>query len=427
MVKEVLLPDLGEGIEGAEVSEVLVGPGESVSDGDTLLVLESDKASMEIPSDYSGEILEVLISTGEEVKTGSPLIRIDVKEDVIVTKEDIDVNENKETQISKKPKEPKKSEDKRSSALNNLTNVEHQSGSSDHVFATPGVRRLARELKIELHSISGSGPKGRITKDDLNGYIQFKMNLSSGKIPTIKREIDFSQWGDIETQKLTRVNKITGNRLQEAWNEIPHVTQLDKADITELDLLRKKLKKDAIKEGINVTFLPFLMKSAVAVLKEMPRFNSSLSHDEQSLILKNYYNLGVAVDTPAGLIVPSIKNVDKKTILELSEELMDISKRAREKKLKPSELTGSTFTISSLGGIGGSYFSPIINPPEVAILGVSRASWEATYNKSQNNFVPRYMLPLSLSYDHRVIDGAAGAAFTNKLGTVMCDLSNFQN
>ena len=408
MIKEVKLPDLGEGIEGASVSEVPIAVGDTVFKDDTLFVLESDKASMEIPSDFNGTISEICVSAGDEVQTDDLLLKIETEEPSIKEVEPKKESEDKSAQKNIKVQPEKKHEPQ-------------QAKTGDNVFASPGVRRLARELEIDLRSMVGTGSKGRITKDDLHGYIRLKIQMSSGKVRPPKKAIDFSQWGDVEVQKLTKVNKITGARLQRAWQEIPHVTQQNSADITDLDKLRKELKERGAEKGIKVTFLPFLMKAVVVVLGEMPRFNSSLDEKEENLVIKNYYHMGVAVDTPSGLMVPSIKNVDKKTIFDLSEELMDISERARNKKLKPDELKGSSFTISSLGGVGGTNFSPIVNPPEVAILGVSKGDWKPVYDKENNSFVPKYQLPFSLSYDHRVIDGASGAAFTERLSQVLGD------
>jgi len=408
MIKEVKLPDLGEGIEGASVSEVPIAVGDTVFKDDTLFVLESDKASMEIPSDFNGTISEICVSAGDEVQTDDLLLKIETEEPSIKEVEPKKESEDKSAQKNIKVQPEKKHEPQ-------------QAKTGDNVFASPGVRRLARELEIDLRSMVGTGSKGRITKDDLHGYIRLKIQMSSGKVRPPKKAIDFSQWGDVEVQKLTKVNKITGARLQQAWQEIPHVTQQNTADITDLDKLRKELKERGVEKGIKVTFLPFLMKAVVVVLGEMPRFNSSLDEKEENLVIKNYYHMGVAVDTPSGLMVPSIKNVDKKTIFDLSEELMDISERARNKKLKPDELKGSSFTISSLGGVGGTNFSPIVNPPEVAILGVSKGDWKPVYDKENNSFVPKYQLPFSLSYDHRVIDGASGAAFTERLSQVLGD------
>ena len=414
MIKEIVLPDLGEGIESATISEVPLSAGEHVKKDDVLLVLESDKASMEIPSDYDGKITEVLVEEGKDVVTGEPLFKIEIQDS---TKEEI------EEETKKEDKTKEQTEVKVESKAVFEPNIARV---GDDVFASPGVRRLARELGIDLRLIKGTGAKGRTTKEDLHSYIRIKMQEGSGLSKPPKKPIDFSQWGDIEYQKLTKVNKITGSRLQEAWQDIPHVTQHNSADITDLNDYRKKLKSEAEKEGIKITFLPFLMKASVLVLKEMIRFNSSLDENEENLIIKKYFHLGVAVDTPSGLMVPCVRDVDKKTIKELSEELADISQRARDKKLRPDELKGSTFTISSLGGIGGTAFSPIVNPPEVAILGVSKSEWKPVFDKNKKEFVPRFIMPFSLSYDHRVIDGASGAAFVEGLSQTLENIDQFK-
>ena len=416
MIKEITLPDLGEGIDGAEVSEIPVSPGDTVSPDDTILVLESDKASMEIPSEVSGTISEILISSGDEVTTGQLLLKIEVADD---PKQGEQI---KEEVVAPEP-EPK---DEPTTTQETVPQLETQPSSNKGVFASPGVRRLSRELGINLEGINGSGPKGRITKDDLHAYIKLQMVMSSGPLPRVKKEIDFSTWGNVEVEKLTRVNKITGERLQQAWQEIPHVTQYGDADITELENLRKNLKDDGAKKGVKVTFLPLLMKAVVLVLKEMPRFNSSLDHTGQNLILKNYYHIGIAVDTPSGLTVPVVKDVDKKGILDLSKELMDVSERARKKKLNPDDMNGGTFTISSLGGIGGTNFSPIVNPPEVAIMGVSKSEWKPVYDRNAKEFIARYIMPFSISYDHRVIDGAYAAAFSERFSQVLNDIKIFK-
>ena len=416
MIKEIILPDLGEGIDGAEVSEVSVSIGAAVTPDDTILVLESDKASMEIPAEVNGTIAEILVAAGDEVKTGHLLMKIE-----IFGKEPDEESPTKEKSAPVLEVELKKPEPPQ------LELVLQDTSSADTVFASPGVRRLARELGINLQIIKGSGQKGRITKDDLNGYIKLQMALSSGTIPAPPLEIDFSQWGQIEIQKLTRIKRITGQRLQQAWQSIPHVTQFDEADITELDAYRKELKTEVAKQGVKITFLPFLMKAVAIVLKEMPEFNSSLDHTGQNLVLKNYYHLGIAVDTPNGLTVPVVRDVDQKSIFDLSEELMDLSSRARNKKLKPDEMKGGTFTLSSLGGIGGTGFSPIVNPPEVAIMGISRSIWKQVFDKTSGEFVTRFAMPFSLSYDHRVIDGAAAATFTARFATVLTDISHFKD
>ena len=414
MIKEIVLPDLGEGIESATISEVPLSAGEHVKKDDVLLVLESDKASMEIPSDYDGKITEVLVEEGKDVVTGEPLFKIEIQDS---TKEEVEEETKKE---DKTKEETEVKVESKAVFEPNIARV------GDDVFASPGVRRLARELGIDLRLIKGTGAKGRTTKEDLHSYIRIKMQEGSGLSKPPKKPIDFSQWGDIEYQKLTKVNKITGSRLQEAWQDIPHVTQHNSADITDLNDYRKKLKSEAEKEGIKITFLPFLMKASVLVLKEMIRFNSSLDENEENLIIKKYFHLGVAVDTPSGLMVPCVRDVDKKTIKELSEELADISQRARDKKLRPDDLKGSTFTISSLGGIGGTAFSPIVNPPEVAILGVSKSEWKPVFDKNKKEFVPRFIMPFSLSYDHRVIDGASGAAFVERLSQTLENIDQFK-
>ena len=419
MIKDIHLPDLGEGIEGAEISEVAVAPGDTVTVEDTIFVLESDKASMEIPAEVNGTVTEIVVAAGDEVKTGQLLIKIEISDSTDSVVEEPVLTEETKQIIT--PTDEEKAQEV------TLYPVIEDTGSTDNVFASPGVRRLARELGISLQIIKGSGTKGRITKDDLNGYIKLQMAISSGSIPAPQPVIDFSQWGDVEVQKLTKIKRITGKRLQQAWQLIPHVTQFDAADITDLDDLRKEVKKEGAEKGINVTFLPFLMKALSIVLKEMPEFNSSLDHNNQNLVLKNYYHLGVAVDTPSGLTVPVVRDVDQKSVFELSDELMDLSSRARDKKLKPDELKGGTFTISSLGGIGGTGFSPIVNPPEVAIMGVSRSAWKEVYDKVSREFVAKFIMPFSLSYDHRVIDGAAAASFTSRFADVLSDLDHFKD
>ena len=421
MIKELILPNLGEGIEGAEVSEISVSIGDKVSLDDTVLVLESDKASMEIPAENEGIVKEILVSVGETVKTGQALLKIKHSD------EKTDKKEPKEKPLETKTSQ-KSTELPLTAPRPTIESELQLSGSetTNNVFASPGVRRLSRELGINLQVINGTGEKGRITKDDLNGYIKIQMLLSKRGVPKPEPEIDFSKWGNIERQKLTKIQRITGQRLQSAWQSIPHVTQFDEADITELSQYRKNLNEKNTKKKTKLTFLPFLMKAISKVLRERPVFNSSLDTQGENLIIKNYYNIGVAVDTPTGLVVPVVSGVDKKNIYELSEELIDISQRARNKKLKPKEMTGGTFTISSLGGVGGKFFTPIINPPEVAILGVSKSWWESIYDQKTKKQALKYIMPFSLSYDHRVIDGVAGAAFTKRFSNLLSDLSTFQ-
>jgi len=425
MIKDLELPDLGEGIDGAEISEIPVSVGDEITKDQTILILESDKASMEIPSDFTGTLKEILVSTGDEVSTGQLLMKIDSS----------DESADQEKKEDKTDKTTDSSEPKSEVGGGDLGNtVPIQAPkldlnlNSDGIFASPGVRRLARELQINLSHINGTGEKNRITKDDLNNYILRQMASSSGSsMPTPMVQEDFSQWGEIENQKLTKIKRITGKRLQAAWQTIPHVTQFDEADITDLDIYRKKLKEELLKDGIKVTFLPFLIKALTHVLKEMPEFNSSLDSSSTNLVIKKYINIGIAVDTPTGLVVPVISNADQKSISDLSIELVDISNRARNKKLKPAELKGGTFTISSLGGIGGSFFTPIINPPEVAIIGVSQSIWKNTFNRNEKKLELKYIMPFSLSYDHRIIDGAAGARFTKRFKEILNDLTFFKD
>ena len=412
MLKKIVLPDLGEGIDSADVSEILIKPGDTVSVDDIILVLESDKASMEIPSENSGTVKEVFVVMGDEVKTGESLLSIEI------TSDDKDKPETQKAEET-----PKEAVEK---SVKPVEIKQETRPSTDKTFASPGVRKLSRELEIDLSLVRATGEKGRITKEDLHGYIKQKM-VQGGSIATTSfPKIDFSQWGVVENTPLSKIQKITGERLQQAWQTIPHVTQFDEADISVLNTKRIELKKEGLKKNIKVTFLPFLIKAVVKALKEFPRFNSSLDHLGENLVQKNYFNIGIAVDTPTGLVVPVIKDADNKSVLGLSEELMDISDRARTKKLRPEELKGGSFTISSLGGIGGTNFSPIINPPEVAIMGVSKSSWKPLYDHKNKEIIPTFVMPYSLSYDHRVIDGALGASFTTFFSRSLLDVSTFE-
>ena len=326
MLKKIVLPDLGEGIDSADVSEILIKPGDTVSVDDIILVLESDKASMEIPSENSGIVKEVFVAMGDEVKTGESLLSIET------------ISDNKDKpDIQKTEEGPKEVVEK---SVKPVEAKQETRPSTDKTFASPGVRRLSRELEIDLSLVRATGEKGRITKEDLHGYIKQKMVQGGSITASSFPKIDFSQWGVVENTPLTKIQKITGERLQQAWQTIPHVTQFDEADISVLNSKRIELKKEGLKKNIKVTFLPFIIKAVVKALKEFPRFNSSLDHFGENLVQKNYFNIGIAVDTPTGLVVPVIKDADNKSVLGLSEELMDISDRARTKKLKPEELKG---------------------------------------------------------------------------------------
>jgi len=409
MIKEILLPDLGEGIDSAEVSEVLVSPGKTIKEDDIILVLESEKASMEIPAEIGGKVKKVLVAPGSTVTTGQGLITVEAA--------------GKKTSKQKEKKQKAPARPAITTAIESKKQIEVK---RDRAFASPGVRRLSRELKIDLQNIKGTGPKGRVTKEDLHNFIRNKMERFSGRPHDLGEKTDFSQWGKIEAQKLTKIKGVTARRMQHSWQTIPHVTQFDEADITDIHAHRQKLNKDRGAKKNKVTFLPFFMKAAASLLKEMPTFNSSLDSVGESLIFKHYFHIGVAVDTPAGLMVPVVRDVDQKNIIELSTELRDLSQRARGKKLKPSELKGGTFTISSLGGIGGDFFTPIINPPQAAILGISESRWKKVYDHKKKTTNPRYLLPFSLSYDHRVIDGAAAARFTSRYSEMLANTDNYK-
>lgn len=407
MTKDIILPDLGEGIDEVDISEVVVAEGDSIKAEDTLIVLESEKASMEIPSEQNGKVKTVYVKVGDQIKPGDKIVSLEISD------QDAAAAAAPEKESSAKKSQPKPDPEPPT-----LKPTSAPLPPSKSAHASPGVRRLARELEIDLSQVPRTGRKGRLTKEDLHNYIKQRM---AGGGPAPMPEIDFSPWGEIEEQPLNKIKRITGERMQQAWNTIPHVTQYDKADITDLDITRKALKKDWAKKEVKITFLPFLMKAVAQVLEEMPEFNSSLNPAGDVLILKKYIHLGIAVDTPQGLMVPVVRDVNKKDVIALSKELMDVSERARSKKIKLDEVKGAGFSISSLGGIGGTYFSPIVNPPEVAILGVSRTAMEPVYNEKEKTFKPRSILPYSLSYDHRVIDGASAARFTARLAELLSD------
>ena len=432
-IKDILVPDIGD-FDGVEVIEILVSVGDSIAVEDPIASLESDKAAMEIPSPFAGTVKEVKISLGDKVSEGDLLITIEAAAESSADKtatveetpaEKAPVEETKaEAAAPAAPAPAKQPATPRPSPTASMS-IDEAGFSKAH--ASPSVRKFARELGADLSQMSGSGAKGRILKEDVKAWV--KQTLAQGgqggglgiePMP----EIDYSQFGDIEIQALTRINKLTGKFLHRNWLTVPHVTQFDEADITELEKFRKQLNKENEKEGIRITVLAFLMKALVSALKEFPRFNSSLDHTGENLVLKQYINIGVAMDTPDGLVVPVIRDCDRKTLFELAAELIETSKRARDKKLSPADMSGGCITISSLGGIGGTAFTPIVNAPEVAILGVSRSSIKPVYTKNSDGddeFVPRLMLPLSLSYDHRVIDGADGARFTSYLSRVLSD------
>ena len=434
-IKDILVPDIGD-FEGVEVIEIMVSPGDALAVEDPIVSLESDKAAMEIPSPEAGVVKEVKVSIGDKVSQGDVLISMEVSAAAADASEadDTPAAETTETEPpAQTPAAPAAEAETtpapapaapRTPPLPAET-IDNMAFSKAH--ASPSVRKFARELGADLSQIKGSGRKGRSLKEDGKAFVKKAMtsgNTGGGLGVAPMPEIDFSQFGETEIQPLTKINKLTGQFLHRNWVTVPHVTQFDEADVTELEAFRKQLNAENRDSGVKVTMLAFLMKALVSALKEFPRFNSSLDNSGENLILKKYIHIGVAMDTPAGLVVPVIRDCDRKSLTELAEEVVATSVRAREKKLSPADMQGGSISISSLGGIGGTAFTPIVNSPEVAILGVSRAQMKPVYqqnDKGEGEFVPRLILPLSLSYDHRVIDGADGARFTTFLSKVLSD------
>jgi len=423
---DIRLPELGEGITSVDISGVLVAQGDVVKLDDPIIVVETEKASMEIPTTESGTVENVQVEKGGTISPGDVIISIsgDGIQTEVVDKTPPPIEETNDLQNEVKSETP-------APYITTATSVEKPpipttSEIGKPVLASPSVRRFARELGCDLKLVNGSGPKGRITQEDVQEYIKDRLAggaLGGPALPIIApgQDLDFSKWGEVEIQPLNKIKKITGKRLQQAWQAIPHVTQFDKADITKLDKLRLHLKKVNKDKSVKVSLLPFFIKAVCILLKEMPQFNSSLDGSNENIVLKKYINIGVAVDTPNGLVVPLIKNANEKSIKELARELTTLSWKARNKKLLPADMEGGCFTISSLGGIGGTYFTPIVNPPEVAILGISRSADEPVF--MEGKFRKRLILPFALSYDHRVIDGADAARFTKIFGHL---LSNFE-
>ena len=409
---EVTVPPIG-GAEQVLVAELLVAKGDTVAIDQSLVTLESDKASMEVPAPVAGEVLEISVTAGSEVAEGSVLLVMSADEVVA----------SASTTTSATPSEPQTATSPPAAPPRSQTAPRPAKPSSPAAlpYASPAVRRLARELGVNLDRVTGSGRNGRILATDVEaahsvGPATQQVGTGLPPMPVI----DFSQFGEIDEQRLTRINKLTGESVHRSWLHVPHVTQFDEADITELEAFRKEHKAEAAERGIKLTFVSFLLATVAATLREFPRLNSSLSADGSAIVLKRYINIGVAVSTPKGLVVPVIRNVDQKRLYELASDLLDVSARAREGKLTPSDFQGGTFTISSLGGIGGTAFTPIVNAPEAAILGVSRSKMQPIWDGSE--FVPRLMLPLSLSYDHRIVDGAEAAGFTSRLAELLANI-----
>jgi pyruvate dehydrogenase E2 component (dihydrolipoamide acetyltransferase) len=429
----ITTPDLG-GATDVTVIEVLVKPGDTIEANASIVTLESDKATMEVPSDKAGMVKEVKVKVGDKISSGSVLLTLESEK--AVEKKETDTAEKPAKAEKKAPakssSEKKPSSEKKSSAKQTVSDRSEQTvlvgdvESTADVHAGPGVRRFARELGVNIAKVTGSGPKQRVLKEDVQGFVknqlsQLQNSSALTTLPTLPA-VDFSKFGEIETQALSRIKKISGKHLQRTWMMVPQVTQFGEADITELENFRQSQKEQLEKQKIKITPLAFVMKAAAASLKIFPHFNASLDASGENLILKKYIHIGVAVDTPDGLVVPVLRDVDKKGLIDLARELAHVSEKARNKQLTPGDMQGGCFSISSLGGIGGTAFTPIVNAPEVAILGVSKSSYRPVYQEGA--FVPRLMLPLALSYDHRVIDGADGARFMTHLALMLSDIRN---
>lgn len=426
-ITEVLLPDIGD-FQDVEIIEVLVAAGDHIGVDDSILTLESDKASMEIPSPAAGTVREVKISVGSIINAGDLLLLMEIDEvsaEAAVVEKARDVKTDAPKPVTRVHEPPRAPGEKAPRPRPVPSVVSDLPGKKAH--ASPAVRRFARELGVDVGQVQGSGLKGRITKEDVQNFIKGAL-ARGGAAPAAgpalqlpaAAAVDFSKFGEVEEIELSRIKKLSGAHLHRSWITVPHVTQFDEADITELEAFRKSQKDEAARQDIRLTFMPFLMKACAAALQAYPNFNSALSSDGERLIMKKYLHIGVAVDTPNGLVVPVVKDVDQKAVFELAAELAQISTRAREGKLSPGDMQGGCFSISSLGGIGGTQFTPIVNAPEVAILGVSRATMKPVWNGAE--FEPRLMMPFSLSYDHRVVDGAEGVRFTTYLAGLLSEI-----
>jgi len=408
----VLVPDIGSE-DKIEVIELSVSVGDAVEEGDTLVVLESDKATMDVPSSHTGIIVDILVTEGDKLGTGDQVAKLQLSGSKTVVQVPVETAVSPVENKTETPAVPEviPSQQPKAATVASVT------ASNENVYAGPAVRLLARELGVDLTQVNGTGPKGRIQKDDLNNFVKSALQASSqtqnhAGIPQVPA-IDFSQFGEVETVKLSKIQKVTADNMHRNWLNVPHVTQFDDADITDLEEFRKSLKEESEKRGVRVTPVAFLIKAIAATLAANPAFNRSLTADGESYIQKHYLHVGMAVDTPRGLVVPVIRDVDKKGIWQLSADIMDLADKARQGALKPSDMQGGCFTLSSLGAIGGQGFTPIVNSPEVGILGVSKSQIKPVWNGAE--FVPRLMLPLSLSYDHRLINGGDAGRFMTHL------------
>ena len=431
-IKEVLVPDIGS-FKDVEVIEIMVNVGDSLKTDDSLMTVESDKAAMDIPAPFGGIVKELKIKVGDKISAGSLVLLLDTTGEATASSNAPVVKSFTPPEASSVAAVPPPSHPAPEVPAHIppkhrpdpvAAHAEFASGKPAH--ASPSVRRFARELGANLGQIKGSGPRGRILKEDVQNWIKAELAKPTGEAIGLGFPpapiIDFAKFGEVERQALPRIKKLSGANLHRNWVSAPHVTQFDEADITDLEDFRKSMLDEAAKRGVKLTLLAFLMKAVVNALRTYPTFNASLSADGENLLLKKYFHVGFACDTPDGLVVPVVRDVNKKDVMDIAKELAEMSELARERKLKVDAMQGGCFTISSLGGIGGTMFTPIINCPEVAILGLSRADWKPVWNKATKTFEPRLMLPLSLSYDHRVIDGADGARFTSHLRLMLSDV-----
>ncbi|HLT13983.1 MAG TPA: dihydrolipoyllysine-residue acetyltransferase [Marinobacter sp.] len=420
----VKVPSL-DGFDDVPVIEVNVAEGDTVGVDDPLVTVESDKATMEIPSPFAGKIGKILVKEGDKLSEGADLLEMTIEDDGDDGDESAEAGES--ANASSQESKPEKAADKQEAAPQPQGSTYEPPSPGAKVHAGPAVRKLARELGADLSRVKGSGPKGRIIKDDVHAYVKSQLqqaqqgtSVGTGSgIPGVKLP-DFSQFGEVEREGMSRIMFATANNMQRSWLNVPHVTQFDDADITEMEAFRKGQKAAGEKRGVKMTPLPFLLKACAAALAELPQFNVSLDMERKEVVRKKYIHIGIAVDTPNGLMVPVIRDVDQKGLWELAAESAELAQKARDKQLKPAEMQGACFTITSLGGIGGTAFTPIVNTPEVAILGVSKASMKPVWDGKE--FQPRLMLPLSLSYDHRAVNGADAARFTNLLTQLMGDI-----
>lgn len=421
-IKQVLMPDIGDS-KDVPVIEVMVKAGDTVKAEQSLLTLETDKATMDVPAPFDGVVKSVSVKVGDKISEGALILLMETS----TAETSAEVSPTTTPASVKEAANPAAAIPVTAPTATPIIAPDGFQGiHTGKAHASPSIRHFAREVGVDLTRVKGSGEKGRITKNDVQSFVKAAFAQPQGASGggglqvSAMPVVDFSRFGVIETKPLSRIKKLSGANLHRNWVSIPHITQHDEADITEMEVFRKELGEEYSKQGIKITPLAFLLKAVVTAMQQYPNFNSSLDASGENLVLKKYFHIGVAVDTPDGLMVPVLRDVDQKGIVQLAKELGEISTKAREKKLPATAMQGGCFTISSLGGIGGTAFTPIINAPEVAILGVSKASIKAIFKEGE--FVPRLMLPLSLSYDHRVIDGAEAVHFTSYLGKVLSDV-----